>query len=129
MREIEAGLHSLHEQTRDGLGATDGNDLLNKLDKLPTPFVRVDLVSPDSPAEYSGLKAGDLICEFGTLTSDNFRSLQSISKIVEASVGQNVRVRVIRDGAVKTLLLKPKTWSGRGLIGCHIKPLETEVDR
>lgn len=54
----------------------------------------------------------DAIVEFGTLKSDNFSSLKSFAAIVESSVNQNIRVRVIRDGAVKTLLLKPKTWSG-----------------
>ena len=54
----------------------------------------------------------DAIVEFGTLKSDNFSSLKSFVAIVESSVNQNIRVRVIRDGAVKTLLLKPKTWSG-----------------
>lgn len=54
----------------------------------------------------------DAIVEFGTLKADNFTSLKSFSGIVESSVNQNIRVRVIRDGAIKTLLLKPKTWSG-----------------
>ena len=79
---------------------------------LPTPFVRVDQVNPGSPAEYAGLRVDDVIVEFGTCNAENFSSLKSISAIVESSVEQNIRVRVIRDGIVKTLLLKPRPWSG-----------------
>ena len=80
--------------------------------QLPTPFARVDQVSAGSPAEVAGLKIEDLMVEFGTLNSVNFTSLKSVSTIVESSLDQNIRVRVIRDQKVKTLLLKPKTWSG-----------------
>ena len=80
--------------------------------QLPTPFVLVDQVSAGSPADVAGLKVGDLMVEFGTLNAQNFTSLKSVSTIVESSVDQNIRVRVIRDEKVKTLLLKPKTWSG-----------------
>jgi 26S proteasome non-ATPase regulatory subunit 9 len=97
--------------------------------QLHTPFVQVDQVSGGSPAEVAGLKIGDLMVEFGTLNSDNFTSLKSVSTIVESSFDQNIRVRVIRDGKLKTLLLKPKTWSGRGLLRCNIKPLDNEPER
>ena len=80
---------------------------------LPTPFIRVDEVSPNSPAETAGLRVDDAIVEFGTLNAENFVSLNSISAIVESSVDENIRVRVIRDGTLKTILLKPKAWSGK----------------
>jgi len=88
---------------------------------LPTPFVWVDLVSPNSPAETAGLKVDDKIVEFGTLNADNFVSLKSISTIVESSVDQNIRVRVIRDGSVKMLLLKPKAWAGNSKSSLYSK--------
>lgn len=70
-------------------------------------------MSNDSPANHAGLKVGDALVEFGTIKSENFTSMSAIATIVEASKNENVRVRVLRDGAVKTLLLKPKPWSGR----------------
>ena len=69
-------------------------------------------MTENSPAAFAGLKVGDSVVEFGTLKSDNFSSLKSVSAIVEASINQNIRVRVIRDGSIKTLLLKPKPWAG-----------------
>ena len=80
--------------------------------QLPSPFALVDQVSAGSPSEVAGLKIEDLMVEFGTLNSGNFTSLKSVSTIVESSLEQNIRVRVIRDSKIKTLLLKPKTWSG-----------------
>jgi len=69
-------------------------------------------VSEESPAFVAGLKVGDMIVEFGTLKSDNFTNLASLATVAELCKNENMRVKVIRNGNVKTLLLKPKTWSG-----------------
>ena len=45
--------------------------------------------------------------------------------VVREKEGQEVPVTVLRGGerdGVKDLMLVPKTWSGRGLLGVHLLP-------
>lgn len=116
-------------------------------------------MSDESPASTAGLQVGDLIVEFGTLKSDNFTNLTMLATVAESSKNENMRVKVIRNGELKTLLLKPRAWSGRrntlfclkccldhkslcfvklfftfssigrGLLGCHVRPVEAKPDR
>jgi predicted metalloprotease with PDZ domain len=73
-------------------------------------------VSQESPASTAGLQVGDMIVEFGTLKSDNFTSLTLLATVAESSKNENIRVKVIRNGELKTLLLKPKVWSGKRIV-------------
>ncbi len=52
-------------------------------------------------------------------------------QIVQNSKGSPVTVKVVRGSAdrVVTLTLTPREWSGRGLLGCNIVPLEIARDR
>ena len=45
-------------------------------------FAKIDLVSDGSPADDAGLKVGDLVIEFGTQNSTNFKSLAEIGQLV-----------------------------------------------
>lgn len=62
---------------------------------------KVPAVVPGSPAEKAGIKAGDIILEIQgeKLTNDN--SLSSV--IQKYSVGQEVTIKIIRDGKEMTL--------------------------
>ena len=100
------------------------------------PFCRVDSVAPNSPAAAAGLRVDDLVIALGPLTT---MSLDGVSDLVRRAAADNaaIELRVQRrqnqDGgggdaetnAVTTLLLllKPRPWSGRGLLGCHIVPV------
>jgi len=133
MSSIEKGLHNLHAQSREGVGADSAMDISDgstPSDQLPETFATIDVVSPGSPAETAGLKVGDTVVSFGSVDSSNFKgSLKSIASVVESSQNQSVRVQVVRGRRVVTLSLKPQRWSGRGLLGCNIKPLEDTVER
>jgi 26S proteasome non-ATPase regulatory subunit 9 len=127
MKEIEAGLHAVHSQTRGDeikpdLTRHTTQDVQDRSDSLK-PFVRVDTVSPNSPAYHAGLLLGDLIVSFGSVTSDNYRDLQNIGAVVQHSVGKSISVRVRRERQTIRLSLTPSTWSGRGLLGCNIVPV------
>lgn len=128
MSEIEKGLENIHEQTREGLGASEPMETLT-LDCIPECFAHIDLVSPDSPSHSAGLRVGDKIAEFGSINADNFGSLKQVGDLVKNSKDQNVRVKVLREGKITTFTLKPRTWEGRGLLGCNIVPIDKVLDR
>ena len=90
----------------------------------------MDTVSPGSPTETAGLKKGDLLVVFGTVNHTNFNgNLKLVADVVEHSVNSSVRLQVIRDRKLINLSLRPQKWSGRGFLGCGIKPMEETVDR
>lgn len=78
---------------------------------------------------FQGLKTGDLLLEFGSVSKENFKSMQDVAAVVRHSTGQKVAVTVKRQGwhSLISLDLVPQTWSGQGLIGCKIDPLPSET--
>ena len=130
MASIEKGLHSLHAQSRESIGAQSDMDVSEPAASLPDTFAVIDVVSSGSPAQTAGLKVGDAVVSFGSVDTSNFNGdLKAIAGVVQTSQDKNVRVQVVRDRRVVTLTLKPQRWSGRGLLGCNIKPLEDTVER
>jgi len=98
------------------------------------PFALIDQVFRASPAEEAGLKAGDMLVTFGSVDTENHSNFTAIVNLVQNSVGRPVRVVVQRKGEEGgtgrssssrrvTLSLIPHTWSGRGLLGCHLTAL------
>lgn len=88
------------------------------------PFSRVESVASGSPAEASGLQAQDEIVNFGPISEfDN----ESIAQLVQEAAHREKEIKLeILRGVGKsqvTLQLSPRTWSGRGLLGCHIVPV------
>ncbi|KAH8310571.1 hypothetical protein KR044_002027 [Drosophila immigrans] len=84
-------------------------------------LVVVNLVSPNSPAEEAGLHVGDKILRFGSINGNNFKdNLAQIGEVVRNMQNQNVQLKVKREQQVLDLILVPKTWTGRGLLGCNI---------
>merc|ERR1719466_645989 len=88
--KIEMGLHSLHAQAREtteGMVANRGQD-------LPTsPFARVLVVLEGSPADKAGIKQGDLVTKFGSVTKQNFESLKNISDVGESSPADKAGIK------------------------------------
>ncbi|EDW84089.1 uncharacterized protein Dwil_GK13330 [Drosophila willistoni] len=84
-------------------------------------IVMVNLVSPHSPAEEAGIRVGDKILRFGSINGNNFKNdLSQIGEIVRNMQNQNVHLKVKRGEQMLDLTLIPKTWTGRGLLGCNI---------
>ena len=88
------------------------------------PFARINSVAPSSPAEEAALKEGDLVCQFGSVNATNHNNLQALGQVVPLAASNNERITLVvkRDNEQKTLVLRPKPWGGRGLLGCHIVP-------
>jgi len=88
------------------------------------PFYSVNAVSPDSPASVAGLRVGDLVLQFGSVTAAN-KSAASMAAVVSSSVGRALSVTVRRSNEaggsdIKQLRLIPQQWGGRGMLGCHL---------
>ncbi|VAW38635.1 HtrA protease/chaperone protein [hydrothermal vent metagenome] len=67
----------------------------------------VSSVMPGDPAEEAGIKAGDIIKEFG---GKEVKSSRDLPRVVAATIpGQKIKVVVLRDGRRKTLYIKVGT--------------------
>lgn len=95
---------------------------------LDQPFAKVNSVVENSPAETAGLKAGDLIRNFGYVNHANHDNLRKVAECVQGNEDQNILVKVSRraEGQTQELrltLVPRRNWGGRGLLGCHVLPL------
>ncbi|XP_016074530.1 PREDICTED: 26S proteasome non-ATPase regulatory subunit 9 [Miniopterus natalensis] len=129
MKQVEEALHQLHardkeKQARDMAEAQEEAMSQSEGPGTPQAFARVNSISPGSPASIAGLQAGDEIVEFGSVNTQNFQSLQNIGSLVQHSEGKPLNVTVLRRGEKHRLRLVPMHWTGKGLLGCHIIPLQ-----
>ncbi|KAK2367955.1 putative 26S proteasome regulatory subunit p27 [Trifolium repens] len=86
------------------------------------PFAVVDEITDASPAVEDGLQLGDQILKFGNVEAgDNLQ--QRLASEAQSSMGQTVPVVIMRQGNVINLTVTPRTWQGRGLLGCHFRIL------
>ncbi len=128
MKQIEAGLIKIHENSANNSSNTtepitptaSNTNLPNK-----EPFLRIDIVSTQSPADTAGLHVGDLVCRIGTIRKDNFRTMQDVASLVNNSENRSITLLVQRANTKEqqTVTLTPKKWSGNGLLGCKLTPL------
>ncbi len=98
------------------------------------PFAIIDEVTPNSPASEAGLCENDLILQFGHVNSTNHREFREVAELLPLAASENktitvaVRRTTMELGGVVEVIktevvqLRPRTWAGRGLLGCHIKP-------
>lgn len=100
------------------------------------PFALVDLVTPDSPAASAGLQLNDKIVAFGAVSLHSFATprlaLGALPGVLREHENQELQVLVDRgvDAAVAVvpLSLTPRRWSGQGLLGCHVVPLDVSQE-
>lgn len=90
------------------------------------PFAKITIVSENSPAETSGLHVNDEIVEFGSINSKNFRNITDIATLVQHSENSRVNLKAKRGDKFINLILVPKKWSGKGLLGCNIVSLMSQ---
>ncbi|OXU25664.1 hypothetical protein TSAR_014144 [Trichomalopsis sarcophagae] len=125
MLKIEQGLHKVHKFAGGGSQPESPSTSSNLQEVfLLEPFLRVNLVSPGSPAELAGIQVDDLILEFGSISNSNFKTLKDIGTLVENSRYKNVAMKIKRGSNTFALTLIPRPWSGKGLLGCNVVPLE-----
>ncbi|XP_005989036.1 26S proteasome non-ATPase regulatory subunit 9 [Latimeria chalumnae] len=127
MKQIEEALHQLHAHEREKRAKDEAEaeaEAMEVEQRLPRPFAKVETITAGSPASMCGLQVGDEIIEFGSVNTQNFRSLQNIATVVQHSEGKPLSIAVIRGGQKMHLGMTPQRWSGRGLLGCNIVPLQ-----
>lgn len=129
MSEIEKLLHQVHKEAADNENSA-GITIKAAAISLESPnqeivplnvIVNVNLVSPGSPAEDAGLRIGDGILQFGSINSRNFENnLMQIATLVNNMENQRIALKIKRSEQILDLILIPKKWSGRGLLGFNI---------
>lgn len=127
MKVIEEGLRNYFEEQKD-IPQTSSKlpqrmDVDETVQENVTPFLFVNLVTPDSPGSFAGIQLNDLILSFGTINFGNFSQLQQIGDLVKNSQNHQIKVKIRRNGTQIELILVPKIWSGQGLLGFKVAPL------
>ena len=145
MLRIESGLHAHHalmaanaassSQVGGDVTTTDPSSSSSRpptVEVADLPFAKVMSVNPGSPAEEAGLRAGDRVRSFGTVTWLTHEKLSRIAETVQSSEGISVPVRIVRTNGSeatqqeeeKILRVVPRSgWGGRGKLGCHLVPI------
>ncbi|KAK6944348.1 Nas2, N-terminal [Dillenia turbinata] len=114
----------------DAIGSASMNDgLLNDSSSamdvdiiVSIPFALVDEIADASPASEDGLQLGDQIVKFGSVESGE-NLLARLASEAQTNQGHPIPVVVVRQGAHVNLAVTPRTWRGRGLLGCHFRIL------
>lgn len=148
MQEQFAAAKSAETQTSEQVQSTEGA-ATSSSGGIEPPFARVNSVTPRSPADLAGLKAGDKVVRFGTANWTNHERLSKVAAVVQESenvsfqlylishecfsnigVKRPVTVKVLRDVSssaasqpVELRLIPKRDWGGRGLLGCHLVPI------
>lgn len=84
----------------------------------------LDQILEGSPAFTAGIQEGDELIQFGNVTADDPKAFASIAKLVGESVNQEIILKIRRKESMLDMKLVPRTWGGRGLLGCHLSPLK-----
>ncbi|PRP73160.1 26S proteasome non-ATPase regulatory subunit 9-like [Planoprotostelium fungivorum] len=135
MKEIENAMVQVHSQakshrtetvsTKTNHSTSVEQEDLSRYDHV-AKFARVADVTANSPAALARLKVDDEILEFGSIHSTNNNGLKAVGELVRDSENRQIQVVVRRreneQVTTKILMLTPKKWDGRGLLGCHIVP-------
>ncbi|PWA69075.1 26S proteasome regulatory subunit [Artemisia annua] len=118
---IDTGSNS---QVADDISTSNGS-YISGMDvdvNVSRPFAMVDEITEESPAAEDGLQLGDQIVKFGNVEyGDNL--LPKLASEAQKNQGRPVPMLVMRQGSSINLSVTPRTWRGRGLLGCNFRIL------
>lgn len=95
----------------------------HKTPMMQIPFARLDEVQEGSPAMLAGICNNDLLISLGGVDISTLNPMSVVPSEVGKYTNKAMEVVVLRDSVIHSLTLTPCSWSGRGLIGCHLTPL------
>ena len=100
---------------------------------LKNPQVKIIFVSPDSPAEKSGLKAGDTIIEARVVDSEivKINKISDFQKITKDNLGKDLSLIINRQGEDMTVSLTPRlSWpTTEGPTGTTLERTATLIEK
>ncbi|ORX77968.1 hypothetical protein BCR32DRAFT_328713 [Anaeromyces robustus] len=118
MKQIEQALYDVHKVNKEKKEKVKEEQIKNQ-----RPFAIVNSVAENSPASEAGLLEKDKIVTFGSINETNHENLKALAKTVMDNKNKPINITVLRkENTLVNLVLTPKEWSGRGLLGCHILP-------
>jgi 26S proteasome non-ATPase regulatory subunit 9 len=128
MKQIETEITRLHaESSAVSIPAlpppSPSSETENKPPSMLIPFAKLDEVQENSPAMLAGICNNDLLISFGGVDISTLNPMSVIPSEVGKHTNKPMDVVVLRGTVTHSLSLTPCTWSGRGLIGCHLTPL------
>ncbi|KAI3483489.1 hypothetical protein L1887_53619 [Cichorium endivia] len=89
-------------------------------------FARFNSVADSSPAQAAGLREGDRVVKFGSVTAQHPQGLAALAAQGVVVDGTPIQLLVSRGGSsapVEITLVPRAGWGGRGLLGCHLVPI------
>ena len=101
--------------------STSGATIIPNIQGLKA-FAKIDQVLNDSPAYLGGIRGGDFLLCFGGITAANANPFSLIPDMLKQHVNKDLVVMVLRGIDCLTITVYPKTWIGRGVLGCHFTP-------
>ncbi|KAK9055166.1 hypothetical protein SSX86_026248 [Deinandra increscens subsp. villosa] len=118
-----AAMNSGDSAGSNSQGVVDVSSSMSVMDvNVSRPFAMVDEISEESPAAEDGLQLGDQIVKFGEVEyGDNL--LPKLASEAQMNRGRPVPMLVMRQGTLINLTVTPRTWRGRGLLGCNFRIL------
>ena len=127
MADIEKTLHLIHaelptvEESRANYGNASSRSVEQSGNSMA--FAVIDEILDSSPAKDAGLVNGDELLAFGRVNSQTLDALNSVPSVVRDNVGTKIPLTVRRKGTILQVFITPKSWGGRGLLGCHLTPI------
>ncbi len=83
------------------------------------PLMKISAIVPNSSAQKSGLKPGDVILRLGTIINPDWHQIRSL---ISGNPDQFVSMRIRRNGRDHTLTVHIGTLNGKGFLGIEATP-------
>lgn len=87
-------------------------------------IAKLDEILEGSPAFSAGISDGDVLLQFGEIKRTTPDALKSIAKLVGESVNKPIKLVLRRKDELVNAEITPASWGGRGLLGCHLSPIQ-----
>ena len=128
MSEIERTLHLVHSElpsVEEMMAQKPAAEpaRVQEFSAASKAFAIIDEILDTSPAKEAGLMNGDELLAFGRVSAQTSDALNAVPSVVRDNVNKRIPLTIRRGGSVLSVMITPKSWGGRGLLGCHLTPI------